>query len=146
MNFGSFKYFARKQANFTFNKSSFKMMSSSTNNSYRFAALFSNKAHIASLIRPLNNITKRGICGKIANGNGINILNDPEITGAEINALAASSESIVGLGMSLPSNLSGMIFLNDYLLIADGKVPLLLIEQLCILGNQLNIMSLVAKV
>jgi hypothetical protein len=122
MNFSSFKYFAFKQAKFSFNKSSFKMMSSSMNNSNcRFVSLFSNKVHFTDRIRALNNITKRGICGKIASGNGMNILNDPQISLDSIKASSIIGDPLSSYGIRMAGNCYGLIFLNDYLLLSDGN-------------------------
>lgn len=128
MNFGSFKYFAsqssRSWGRFSFNKNSFKMMSSSFNsNNSRFVSLFSNKVHLADRIRSLNNISKRCISGTagVSTGNGMNIYNNPEISADILSSSSLLSESLLGGGFNMTSNILSLAVLNDYLLICDGK-------------------------
>jgi hypothetical protein len=125
MNFGSFKYFASQSSKrFSFNKNSFKMMSSSFNsNNSRFVSLFSNKIHLADRIRSLNNISKRCIgTSGVSTGNGMNIYNNPEISADLLSSGALLSESLLGGRFNMTSNILSMTVLNDYLLVIDGKL------------------------
>lgn len=127
MNFSSFKYFAFKNTKFSFNKTSFKMMSSNVNRANcRFVSLFSNKVHIVDRIRTLNNITKKGISGKVATGNGMNIYNDPEISTSVMKSNSLICESFMGCGFNMTSNYIGMMILNDFLILGDGNLILIL--------------------
>jgi hypothetical protein len=128
MNFGSYKYFSsqgsRQWGRFSFNKNIFKMMSSSSNRSANFATLFSNRIHLVDRIRCLNNITKRCISGTAGSitGNGVNIYNNPEISADLLRSNSLMSESLVGCGFNMTSNIFKMAVLSDYLLICDGKL------------------------
>jgi hypothetical protein len=98
------------------------MMSTNLNTSNcRFVSLFNNKIHVEDTIRSLNNITKRGLCGKISTGNGMNILNNPEISTIELKSNSLVEDSVLGCGINLTSNIYGIILLNDHLLMGDGK-------------------------
>jgi len=115
------------------------MMSSRVNNvNCRFVSLFSNKAYVELSIRALNNITKRGVCGKVATGNGMNILNNPEISTDLIKSNSLISDSFLGCGLNLNSNFNGVILLNDYLLLADGNLLIMYIRAALHVG-QVNI-------
>jgi hypothetical protein len=124
MNFGSYRYFTSKSwGKFSFNKNTFKMMSSSSNRSANFATLFSNKLHLVGRVQTLNNIVKRGIAGTSGSitGNGVNIYNNPDISADLLSSNSLMSESLVGCGFNMTSNIFKMAVISDYLLICDGK-------------------------
>ena len=128
MNFGSFKYFSSKSSRswgrFSFNKNTFKMMSSSFNKGNdRFVSMFSNKVHSVETIRTLNNIVKRCVSGTVggATGNGTNIYNDPEISADLMRSNSLLTESLTGCGFNMTSNVFKMTILSDYLIMCDGK-------------------------
>jgi hypothetical protein len=128
MNFSSFKFFGSKANNFfgrNFNKSTMKMMSSSLNtNNQRFVSLFSNKVHQVDRIRALNNISKKGLSNLI--GNGSNLYNNPDLSGDSLTSNSLLTESLVGCGFNMTSNIFKMAVLSDYLLLCDGNLTFIL--------------------
>jgi hypothetical protein len=130
MNFSSFKFFGSKANTFfgrNFNKSTFKMMSTSLNtNNQRFFSLFSNKVHQVGIIRSLNSISKRGLSSIIGQGNGSNLYNNPDLSGELLTSNSLLTESLVGCGFNMTSNIFKMAVLSDYLLLCDGNLTLIL--------------------
>lgn len=130
MNFSSFKFFGSKASKCfgsSFNKTAFKMMSSSFNiNNQRFVSLFCNKVHLVDRVRALNNITKKGLSHCIKQGNGSNLYKNPDLSTDVLTSNSLITESIVGCGLNLTSNTFSMAILSDYLLLCDGNLTLIL--------------------
>jgi hypothetical protein len=130
MNFSSFKFFASKgnqQFGKTFSKTTFKMMSSSINMSHqRFVSLFSNKVHVVDRILSLNKISKKGVSSLLGHGTGTNLYNNPDLSAELLSSNSLMTESVVGCGFNMTSNIFKMAVLSDYLLLCDGNLTLIL--------------------
>ena len=142
MNFSSFKFFGSKANNFfgkSFNKTSFKMMSSSFNiNNLRFVSLFCNKVHLVDRVRALNNISKKGISKIIRQGNGSNLYKNPDLLDGLLTSNSLITESMVGCGLNMTSNNLGMTVFSDYLLLCDGNLTLILNRAALHIGQSIS--------
>ncbi len=129
MNFGSFKFFAskgRSQFGKSFTKTTFKMMSSSFNiSNQRFVSLFSNKVHMVDRIQGLSTTLKSGVSPVAGHGNGGNLYNNPDLSADQLTSNSLVTESLVGCGFNMTSNIFKMSVLSDYLLLCDGNLTLI---------------------